>query len=57
MTAGQNVYALLVIPAGGSLMFTITSSSGNGGWYWEWDPQYNDWDTPVHYFYEGQWSR
>lgn len=54
VTVGQNVYALLVVPPGGSLTFTITTSSGSGGWYWKWDPQYNYWDTPEHYFYEGQ---
>jgi hypothetical protein len=54
VTAGQNVYALLVIPSGGSLAFTITTNSGNGGWYWQWDPLYTYWDTPEHYFGEGQ---
>lgn len=54
VAAGQNVYALFVVPPGGSVTFKIASSSGSGGWYWKWDPQYNYWDTPEHYFYEGQ---
>jgi len=51
---GRNVYALLVIPSGGSLAFTVTTNSGSGGWYWQWDPLYDYWDTPEHYFGEGQ---
>jgi len=54
VAAGQNVYALLVIPAGGSIAFTITTNSGNGGWYWQWDPVANTWQTPVQYFSEGR---
>lgn len=54
VAAGQNVYALLVIPAGGSIAFTITTNSGNGGWYWQWDSVANTWQTPVQYFSEGQ---
>lgn len=54
VTAGQNVYALLVIPAGGSIAFTVTTSGGNGGWYWQWDSESNIWHTPVQYFSEGQ---
>jgi len=52
VAAGQNVYALLVIPAGGSVAFTI--SSGSGGWYWQWDAVANTWQTPVQYFSDGQ---
>ena len=54
VTAGENVNALLVIPEGGSIIFKITTSSGVGGWDWQWDTVRTVWDTPVQYFYEGE---
>jgi hypothetical protein len=54
VTAGQNVYALFVIPPGGSLTFEVTSSSSSGGWYWQWNPANNYWNTPELYFFDGQ---
>ena len=54
VTAGQNVYALFVVPPGGSLTFKVTTSSTSGGWYWQWNSVNNYWVTPELYFYEGQ---
>ena len=56
VAAGQNVYALLVLPASGSIAFTITTSgNGGGGWYYQWNQQLNYWETPELYFYQGQY--
>jgi len=54
VAAGQNVYALFVIPSGGSLTFEVTSSSSSGGWYWQWNPVNSYWNTPEQYFFNGQ---
>lgn len=51
VTPGQNVYALLVIPTGGSIAFKI--STGSGGWYWQWNAASNAWQTPAQYFSDG----
>jgi hypothetical protein len=48
---GQNVYALLVIPAGGSIAFKVTT--GSGGWYWQWNAVSSAWQTPAQYFSDG----
>jgi len=53
---GQNVYALFVVPAGGSITFKITTNSGFGGAFWQWDPATNYWHTPAQDFYEGQYA-
>ena len=54
VTAGQNVYALFVVPAGGSVTFKVSSSSAAGGWYWQWNSTNSYWTTPELYFYNGQ---